>query len=309
MLWWLISRSLSNAASVAKTFLTSDVVVVDIKEPEHIPARNPMDNSGRNIYVMRMKLEYCQSKAQKLVCALMALLLPPQEEVEEAVLEGFPVGFRFCPTDLDLVDFYLRKRKQGCPNPDLFIQELDIYKLKYQPWKPAGGICLFCFPERGEKGEGEEVIAPLNLQLVDEVLALQALPPLQCLTEGSSNEASRGRGCFKRKRVEVEGAADDRADCFAAVGSLEECMKGVVDQQQFALVADQTAAASLLMPSKEEIQETMPVGAAANGEVGDELFSMEDVDFDNIDVDLCCRLLDECLQDDLLEAIGQDDRK
>ncbi|XP_020244304.1 isoamylase 3, chloroplastic-like isoform X1 [Asparagus officinalis] len=37
---------LEHAASVAKTFLTSDVVVVDIKEPEHIPARNPMDNSG-----------------------------------------------------------------------------------------------------------------------------------------------------------------------------------------------------------------------------------------------------------------------
>ncbi|ONK71477.1 uncharacterized protein A4U43_C04F9060 [Asparagus officinalis] len=31
---------------VAKTFLTSDVVVVDIKEPEPIPAGNPMDNSG-----------------------------------------------------------------------------------------------------------------------------------------------------------------------------------------------------------------------------------------------------------------------
>ncbi|KMZ69424.1 Chaperonin 60 subunit beta 2, chloroplastic [Zostera marina] len=37
---------LEHAASVAKTFLTSDVVVVDIKEPEPIPAGNPMDNSG-----------------------------------------------------------------------------------------------------------------------------------------------------------------------------------------------------------------------------------------------------------------------
>eukprot|EP00249_Psilotum_nudum_P021718 c28219_g1_i1 orf=157-2016(+) len=38
---------LEHAASVAKTFLTSDVVVVDIKEPEPVPTGgNPMDNSG-----------------------------------------------------------------------------------------------------------------------------------------------------------------------------------------------------------------------------------------------------------------------
>lgn len=37
---------LEHAASVAKTFLTSDVVVVDIKEPETAAAPNPMDNSG-----------------------------------------------------------------------------------------------------------------------------------------------------------------------------------------------------------------------------------------------------------------------
>ncbi|KAH7687244.1 Chaperone tailless complex polypeptide 1 (TCP-1) protein [Dioscorea alata] len=37
---------LEHAASVAKTFLTSDVVVVEIKEPEPVPATNPMDNSG-----------------------------------------------------------------------------------------------------------------------------------------------------------------------------------------------------------------------------------------------------------------------
>ncbi|OVA08565.1 Chaperonin Cpn60 [Macleaya cordata] len=37
---------LEHAASVARTFLTSDVVVVDIKEPEPMPAGNPMDNSG-----------------------------------------------------------------------------------------------------------------------------------------------------------------------------------------------------------------------------------------------------------------------
>ena len=37
---------LEHAASVARTFLTSDAVVVDIKKPESIAAGNPMDNSG-----------------------------------------------------------------------------------------------------------------------------------------------------------------------------------------------------------------------------------------------------------------------
>nr|GEX39680.1 RuBisCO large subunit-binding protein subunit beta, chloroplastic [Tanacetum cinerariifolium] len=37
---------LEHASSVAKTFLTSDAVVVEIKEAEPLPAGNPMDNSG-----------------------------------------------------------------------------------------------------------------------------------------------------------------------------------------------------------------------------------------------------------------------
>lgn len=39
---------LEHAASVANSFLTSDAVVTDIKEPELIAAGNPMDNSGFN---------------------------------------------------------------------------------------------------------------------------------------------------------------------------------------------------------------------------------------------------------------------
>ncbi|KAL9251904.1 RuBisCO large subunit-binding protein subunit beta, chloroplastic-like protein [Drosera capensis] len=39
---------LEHASSVAKTFLMSDCVVVEIKEPEPVPAGNPMDNSGKN---------------------------------------------------------------------------------------------------------------------------------------------------------------------------------------------------------------------------------------------------------------------
>lgn len=37
---------MEHAASVAKTFITSDAVVVDIKEAEQAPAANPMAGSG-----------------------------------------------------------------------------------------------------------------------------------------------------------------------------------------------------------------------------------------------------------------------
>lgn len=37
---------LEHSASVAKTFLMSDCVVVEIKEPEPAVVGNPMDNSG-----------------------------------------------------------------------------------------------------------------------------------------------------------------------------------------------------------------------------------------------------------------------
>lgn len=42
----MVRCCLEHASSVAKTFLTSDAVVVEIKEPEPIAAGNPMDNSG-----------------------------------------------------------------------------------------------------------------------------------------------------------------------------------------------------------------------------------------------------------------------
>lgn len=46
-MWFQVVRCcLEHAASVAKTFLMSDCVVVEIKEPEPVAAGNPMDNSG-----------------------------------------------------------------------------------------------------------------------------------------------------------------------------------------------------------------------------------------------------------------------
>ncbi|KAA3459486.1 TCP-1/cpn60 chaperonin family protein [Gossypium australe] len=42
---------LEHAASVAKTFLMSNCVVMKIKEPEPVPAGNPMDNSATKVDV------------------------------------------------------------------------------------------------------------------------------------------------------------------------------------------------------------------------------------------------------------------
>ena len=41
---------MEHAASVAKTFITSDAVVVDIKVPEQAPAANPMGGGGSGKY-------------------------------------------------------------------------------------------------------------------------------------------------------------------------------------------------------------------------------------------------------------------
>lgn len=61
---WFISFQvvrccLEHASSVAKTFLTSDVVVVDIKEPVPAAAGNPMDNSGMHSMAAMGLLIFC----------------------------------------------------------------------------------------------------------------------------------------------------------------------------------------------------------------------------------------------------------
>ncbi|CAN1294743.1 Chaperonin 60 subunit beta 2, chloroplastic [Linum perenne] len=48
---------LEHASSVAKTFLMSDCVVVEIKEPEPVVAGNPMDNSGKGAIKLVLVLQ------------------------------------------------------------------------------------------------------------------------------------------------------------------------------------------------------------------------------------------------------------
>lgn len=51
----MVRCCLEHASSVAKTFLMSDCVVVEIKEAEPAVVGNPMDNSGTMLLVFNVR--------------------------------------------------------------------------------------------------------------------------------------------------------------------------------------------------------------------------------------------------------------
>ncbi|KAI5076821.1 hypothetical protein GOP47_0008886 [Adiantum capillus-veneris] len=51
-------------------------------------------------------------------------------------MEALPPGFRFHPTDEELVGFYLRRRAAGLSLPPHLIPEVDLYK--HDPWELPG---------------------------------------------------------------------------------------------------------------------------------------------------------------------------
>lgn len=53
------------------------------------------------------------------------------QDKEEDVSVSLP-GFRFHPTDEELVNFYLRRKVEEIPISVELIQQMDIYK--YDPW-------------------------------------------------------------------------------------------------------------------------------------------------------------------------------
>jgi hypothetical protein len=61
------------------------------------------------------------------------------EKQDEVMLPGF----RFHPTDEELVRFYLRRKIQQKSLPIELIRQLDIYK--YDPWDLPSKICYFHF--------------------------------------------------------------------------------------------------------------------------------------------------------------------
>ena len=52
-------------------------------------------------------------------------------------------GFRFHPTDEELVSYYLKRKVLGRPVRFDAIGDVDIYK--YEPWDLAGSMGFLCF--------------------------------------------------------------------------------------------------------------------------------------------------------------------
>lgn len=51
-----------------------------------------------------------------------------------------PPGFRFHPTDEELVVHYLKKKASSSPLPVSIIAEIDLYK--FDPWDLPGELCF-----------------------------------------------------------------------------------------------------------------------------------------------------------------------
>lgn len=56
-------------------------------------------------------------------------------EMSIAASSMFP-GFRFSPTDVELISFYLKKKMEGSDNCVEVISEIEI--CKYEPWDLPG---------------------------------------------------------------------------------------------------------------------------------------------------------------------------
>ena len=56
-------------------------------------------------------------------------------------MESLPVGFRFTPTDEQLINHYLRLKNDGCDSEVQVIPKVDLYR--YAPRQLPGTVCLF----------------------------------------------------------------------------------------------------------------------------------------------------------------------
>lgn len=68
-------------------------------------------------------------------------MMSEKNDAEKSSVDEFMLpGFRFHPTDEELVGFYLKRKLQQRPLPVELIKQVDIYK--YDPWDLPSETCL-----------------------------------------------------------------------------------------------------------------------------------------------------------------------
>lgn len=70
----------------------------------------------------------------------------PSRETQMSIAEAsssFP-GFRFSPTDVELISYYLKKKMEGCEKCVEVIPEVEI--CRYEPWDLPGLFPLSAAP-------------------------------------------------------------------------------------------------------------------------------------------------------------------